>query len=229
MSGDTGKESALLPGLDSSHSSRFDGGSDGGSRGCWCNSMQICIMPRACVILWLQPRLHALHRWVARYITTAGSNQTNRIEDGTRQKAHLQQHSGVQLANTNTGCAASPTTSSMKRGPAAEADTRSPIQCINSGPMTQLKTRPSFFECIFKRHLHRSDQLTPKSITTPSLHTYSELSTSCIQSMFGAGRSLTDTSPTMVLRYLLTAAAPLCHHMRMVQCQTTAIHYSIID
>ena len=65
-----------------------------------------------------------------------GPNQTNSTEDRTSQKARLQQHSDMQLANTDTGCAASPMMSSMKQEPAADADTRYPVQCINYGPMT---------------------------------------------------------------------------------------------
>ncbi|OSS45456.1 hypothetical protein B5807_10366 [Epicoccum nigrum] len=84
-----------------------------------------------------------------------GPSQTNGLEEETRQNAHLAHYSGVQPpANTNTGCAASPMMSSMKREPAADADTRSPTQCISYRPMTQLKTRPSFSERLCKRHLY---------------------------------------------------------------------------
>ena len=158
-----------------------------------------------------------------------GPKQTNSTEDRTSQKARLQQHSGVQVANRNTGCAASPIMSSLKQEPVADADTRCPIHCISYRPMTQIKTRPSFFEGIFKRHLHQSGQLTSNSIAIPSSYAYSDFSSSHIQSMFGAGRSPTNTSPTMVLRYCWQLPHPLCHHMRMLQCQTTAIHYNIID
>lgn len=103
-------------------------------------------------------------------------------------KEHI--YSSTVVCNWQTpilGARLSPRMSSMKREHAdnldadnLDADTRSPIQCINSGPMTQLKAPPSFFEYIFKRHLHRSSQLTSKSVAIPSLYTYSKLSTSCM-------------------------------------------------
>ena len=112
---------------------------------------------------------------------TAGSQPDKRLWRGYPDKKHIERtYSGVQPANTNTECAASPVMSSMEREPATDADTRYPIQGISYGPMTQLKTRPSFFKGLFKRHLHQSGQLTSNSIANPSPYAHSKLSTSCM-------------------------------------------------